>query len=89
MAGTREAQIATWTKMRRAGKVRHVLMNGLFGGVIMAAAMVVVAWLKTETIQVTIEAIIAFVIGALYGAFCARTEWNKFESIYPDIGNGR
>lgn len=88
MANTRKAQIATWTKMRRAGKLGHVLRNGLFGGAIMAAGMVVAAWLKTGTIQVTTESIVAFVIGALYGAFCARAEWNKFESIYPDI-NGR
>ena len=89
MADTREVQIAIWTKMRRAGKLRHVLTNGLFGGVIMAIAMMAVAWLKTGTIQVTIEAMVAFVIGAAYGAFGARAEWKKYESIYPDISHGQ
>ena len=48
--------------------------------------MVVVAWMKTGALQVTIEAIVALVFGALYGAFSARAKWDKFESIYPDIG---
>ena len=53
----------------------------------MAAAMLAVAWMKTGTLQVTIEAIVALVSGALFGAFSARAQWNKFESIYPEIGS--
>jgi hypothetical protein len=82
----REAQIATWTAMRRGGKLRHVCTNGLFAGAVMAAAMTAVVWMKTGTIQVAIEAIVAFVVAAFYGAASARTVWNRFESIYPDIG---
>ena len=73
--------------MRRAGKLRYVCTEGLFGGAIVAAAMVAVAWIKSGRLEITIEAIVAFVVGGLFGAAIARREWNKFESIYPDIGN--
>lgn len=82
----RQAQIATWTRMRRAGKMRYVCMYGFQTGAIMAAAMVAVAWIKGGSFDITIEAIVAFVVGSLLGVAGARAEWNKLESIYPDVG---
>ena len=86
MADTREGQIATWTKMRRGGKVRYVAMRGLASGACVAAALVVVEWIKTGTLTATIEAAIGFVIVGLMSAAQVRSEWNKLASIYPDIG---
>lgn len=86
MADTREAQIATWTKMRRGGKVRHVAMRGLASGACVAAALVGVGWIKTGTLTLTVEAAIGFVIVGLMSAAQARSEWNKLAGIYPDIG---
>jgi hypothetical protein len=86
MVNTRESQIATWTAMRREGKQRYVVMRGLGSGACMAVAMTVVAWIKTGSLTLTSEAVISFIIaGLMTGAF-ARSEWNKFASIYPDIG---
>jgi hypothetical protein len=45
-----------------------------------------VFWFKTGTFALTIESIIAFVIFGLFDAARARSDWNTFESIYPDIG---
>jgi hypothetical protein len=86
MVETRETQIATWTAMRRGGKLRYIAVRGLGAGACMAIAMTMVAWLKTETLTLTVEAVIGFIIaGSMHAAF-ARSEWNKFASIYPDIG---
>jgi hypothetical protein len=82
----REAQIATWTAMRRGGKLRHVAGQGLGAGVVVAVAMAGVAWIKTGSLMFTSEAVIGFVIVGLMSAARARSEWNKFASIYPDIG---
>jgi hypothetical protein len=86
MADTREAQIATWTKMRREGKLRFIAMRGLGSGACMAIAMTVAAWMKTGSLTLTTEAVIGFIIAALMTGAFARSEWNKFASIYPDIG---
>jgi ABC-type xylose transport system permease subunit len=75
--------------MRRVGKLRYVCMQGFLAGAIMAAAMVTVAWIKAGTLEITVEAIVAFVIGGLLGAARARAEWNKFASIYSDVGGDR
>jgi hypothetical protein len=42
------------------------------------------AWIKAVTLEITIEAIVAFVIGGILAAASARADWNTFESIYPD-----
>lgn len=89
MIDPRQAQIATWTRKRRVGKLRYVCMYGLQTGTIGAAAMIAVAWIKGGAFEVTIEAIVAFVVGSLLGLAGARAEWNKLESIYPDIGSDR
>jgi hypothetical protein len=75
--------------MRRTGKLRYILTRGIVSGAVVAAVLVAVAWYKTGTIALTIEAMIAFVIFGLFDAARARADWNKFESIYPDIGNDR
>ncbi|HJR21931.1 MAG TPA: hypothetical protein VJ822_09950 [Dongiaceae bacterium] len=86
MADTRKAQIATWTAMRREGKLRYVAMRGPGSGACMAVVMTVIAWIKTGSMTLTAKAVIGFIIaGLMTGAF-ARSEWNKFASIYPDIG---
>jgi len=71
--------------MRRTGKLRYVLVRDAVSGVAMAVVLVVLAWIKTGTVALTIEAVIAFVIFGLVDAARARSDWNKFESIYPDI----
>jgi hypothetical protein len=77
----RRAEIATWTKMRREGKLRYVAMRGLGSGACMAVAMTVVAWIKTGSLTLTAEAVIGFIIaGLMTGAF-ARSEWSKLASI--------
>ena len=86
MADTREAEVATWTKMRREGKLRYVAMRGLGSGACIAIAMTGVAWMKTGSLTLTTEAVIGFIITALMTGAFARSEWNKFASIYPDIG---
>ena len=86
MADTREAQIATWAKMRRGGKLRFVLTRGLGSGACVAAALVGVAWIKTGILTLTTEAVIGFVIVGVMSAGQARSEWNKLASVYPDIG---
>ena len=89
MTDLRQAQIAIWTKMRRVGKLRYVCTYGFQTGTIMAAAMVAVAWIRGGAFYITIEAIVAFVVGSLLGVVGARAEWNKLQSIYPDIGTDR
>ena len=86
MANTRETQIATWTKMRREGKLRFVATRGLGSGAFMAVVMTAVEWTKTGSLTLTAEAVISFVVVGLMYASQARSEWNKFASIYPDIG---
>jgi hypothetical protein len=61
-------------------------MYGLQTGAILAVAMIAVAWIKSRAFDITIEAMVAFVVGGLLGVAGARAEWNKLESIYPDIG---
>jgi hypothetical protein len=69
--------------MCRVGKLRYVCKYGFQTGVILAAAMLVVAWIKGGAFDITIEAIVAFVVGSFLGVAGALAEWNKFESIYP------
>jgi hypothetical protein len=73
--------------MRRTGKLRYILTRSITTGVVAAVALAAVFWFKTGTIALNLEAIIAFVIFGLFDAARARSDWNKFESIYPDIGN--
>jgi hypothetical protein len=89
LTDVRQTQIAVWTKMRRVGKLRYVCMYGLQTGTILAVAMIAVAWIKGGAFEITIEAIVGFVVGGLLGVAGARAEWNKLESIYPDIGTDR
>ena len=72
--------------MRRQGKLRFVAMRGLGSGAFMAAVMTAVGWGKTGSLTLTTEAIVGFVVVGLMYASQARSEWNKFASIYPDIG---
>ena len=72
--------------MRRGGKLRYVAVRALGAGACMAASMTLVAWLKTGSPTLTSEAVIGFAIAGLMTAAFARSEWNKFASIYPDIG---
>jgi hypothetical protein len=48
--------------------------------------MTVVALIKTGSLALTVEVVIGFIIVGLMTAALARSEWNKFVSIYPDIG---
>jgi hypothetical protein len=82
----RQAQIATWTRMRREGTLRYVATRGLASGACVAAPLIGVAWIKTGTLSLTIEAVIGFIIVGIMSAVSARSEWSKFASIYPDIG---
>jgi hypothetical protein len=86
MADTREAQIATWTKMRRGGKLRYVAVRGLAAGAGVAIGVTGGAWLKTGSLTLTLEAVIGFIMAGLMMAASARSVWNKLVSIYPDIG---
>jgi hypothetical protein len=73
--------------MRRTGKLRYILLRGIATGAAVAGALIVVAWIKTEAFTLTSEALVGFVVAGLLGAAGARSDWNKFESIYPDVGN--
>jgi hypothetical protein len=72
--------------MRRAGKLRYVAMRGLGSGACVAAALIGVAWIKTGTPALTVEAVIGFIIVGFMSAISARSEWNRLASIYPDTG---
>ena len=63
------------------------IVRGIVLGAAVAAVLVAVAWIKTGTVALSIEAMMAFVIFGLGHAVRAWLDWNKFESIYPDIGN--
>jgi hypothetical protein len=52
----------------------------------MAAVMTAVEWAKTGRLTLTPEAVVGFIVVGLMYAIQARSEWNKFASIYPDIG---
>jgi hypothetical protein len=82
----RQAQIATWTKMRQAGRLRYIALRGVGSGACVAAPLIGVAWIKTGILAFTIEAVIGFIIVGFMSAVSARSEWNRLASIYPDIG---
>ena len=86
MIDPRQAQIAAWTRMRRAGKLRYVALRGLGPGACVAAVLIGVAWIKTGTLAFTVEAVIGFIIVGFVSAFAARSEWTRLASIYPDMG---
>jgi hypothetical protein len=75
--------------MRRGGKLRYIAVRGLGSGAGVAAALIGVAWIKSGSLTLTTEAVIGFIIVSLMSAVSARSEWNKFASIYPDIGSER
>src|SRR5688500_16509641 len=77
----RREQIATWTKMRQAGRLRYIALRGFSSGACVAAPLIGVAWIKTGTLAFTIEAVIGFIIVGFMSAVSARSEWNRLASI--------
>ena len=86
MTDPRRVQMAAWIRMRKGGKLRYVATRGLGSGVCVAAALIVVAWIKTGRLTITAEAVIGFLIVGVISAVSARSEWQRLAAIYPDIG---